>query len=191
MHVYPAKDVTYKVSDVFNSTALYISSLASLVLCATVTRRKPQIVLRLVAQVSGWSGSSSGLWSIGIMKSRSMKWEGHVARMGEIRNAYRIMVQTTECSWSHWPSGLRHVLSSAAGTLGSWIRIPLEARMYVCVFLCCVVPCTWRPCVGLVHRPRSPTNCPNWFVSFRKVNSESADDDDDDDYWKEETTWKM
>jgi hypothetical protein len=52
MHVYPAKDVTYIVSDVFNSSTLYISSLASLVLCANVTRHKPQTVLRLVAQVS-------------------------------------------------------------------------------------------------------------------------------------------
>jgi hypothetical protein len=42
-------------------------------------------------------------------------------------------------SRSQWPRGLRHVLSSAAGTLGSWVRIPLEAwpRFFcVCVILC-------------------------------------------------------
>jgi hypothetical protein len=29
---------------------------------------------------------------IGIIKSRRMRWEGHVARMGEKRNAYRLLV---------------------------------------------------------------------------------------------------
>jgi hypothetical protein len=42
---------------------------------------------------------------------------------------------------SQWPHGLRHVLSSAARTLGSWVRIPLEAWMCVRIFLCCVVLC--------------------------------------------------
>jgi hypothetical protein len=31
--------------------------------------------------------------------------------------------------------------------------------MFVCVFLCCVVLCRQRPCVGLIPRPRSPTKC--------------------------------
>jgi hypothetical protein len=30
----------------------------------------------------------------------------------------------------------------------------------VCAFLCCVVLCGQRPCVGLIPRPRSPTKCP-------------------------------
>jgi len=45
---------------------------------------------------------------------------------------------------SQWPRGLRHVLSSASTTLGSWARIPLEAWMCVCVFLPCVVLCVGR-----------------------------------------------
>jgi hypothetical protein len=32
-----------------------------------------------------------------------------------------------------WPRGLTHEHSSPARTLGSWIRIPLEAWMTVCV----------------------------------------------------------
>jgi hypothetical protein len=40
---------------------------------------------------------------------------------------------------SQWPRHLSHVLSSTARTLGSWVRIPLEAWMCVRVFLCCVV----------------------------------------------------
>jgi hypothetical protein len=39
------------------------------------------------------------------------------------------------------PRGLRHVLSSAAQTLGSQVRILLGAWMCVCVSLCCVVLC--------------------------------------------------
>jgi hypothetical protein len=49
---YPAKQATFIVPDLFNSAALYVSSLASLVLCATVNRHQPQTVIRLVAQVT-------------------------------------------------------------------------------------------------------------------------------------------
>jgi hypothetical protein len=31
-----------------------------------------------------------------MIKSRKMRWEGHVARMGEKRNAYRILVGNPE-----------------------------------------------------------------------------------------------
>jgi hypothetical protein len=44
-------------------------------------------------------------------------------------------------SWSQWPRGLRYVQSSTVRTLGSWVRIPLEAWMCVHVFLCCPVLC--------------------------------------------------
>jgi hypothetical protein len=33
---------------------------------------------------------------IGIMKSRRMRWAGHAARMGEKRNAYRLLVGMPE-----------------------------------------------------------------------------------------------
>jgi hypothetical protein len=33
---------------------------------------------------------------IGMIKSRTMRWEGHVARMGEKRNAYRLVVGKPE-----------------------------------------------------------------------------------------------
>jgi hypothetical protein len=64
------------------------------------------------------------------------------------------------------------VLFSAAGALGSWFRIPLEAWMCVRVFLCCVVLCVGR---GLALG-RSPVQgvyqLSNRFISFRKINSE-------------------
>jgi hypothetical protein len=37
-------------------------------------------------------------------------------------------------SRSQWPRGLRHEPSSPAQTLGSWVRIPLEAWMSACVY---------------------------------------------------------
>jgi hypothetical protein len=49
----------------------------------------------------------------------------------------------------------------AGWLLGSWVRIPLKAWMFVRVFLCCVVLCKYRPCDGLITHPRSPTICLN------------------------------
>jgi hypothetical protein len=42
---------------------------------------------------------------------------------------------------SQWLRGLRNELSPPAGTLGSWIRITLEALMSVCVYSLCTVVC--------------------------------------------------
>jgi hypothetical protein len=39
---------------------------------------------------------------------------------------------------SQWPRGLRHELSSLARILGSWVRIPIKAWLFVCVHLFCV-----------------------------------------------------
>jgi hypothetical protein len=62
---------------------------------------------------------------------------------------------------SRWPRGLRHELSSVAWTLGSWVRILLKAWMSVCAFILCLCwpVCRYRPCDGLITRPRSPTVC--------------------------------
>jgi hypothetical protein len=53
------------------------------------------------------------------------------------------------------------VRCEAGWLLGSWVRIPLKAWMFVRVFLCCVVLCRYRPCDGLITRPRSPAICLN------------------------------
>jgi hypothetical protein len=47
---------------------------------------------------------------------------------------------------SQWPRCLRHELSSSAQTRLSWVRIPIEALMFVCVYSVCVVLCRYRPC---------------------------------------------
>jgi hypothetical protein len=42
-------------------------------------------------------------------------------------------------SRSQWPRSLRHELSSPARTLGTWVRIPLKAWMFVMsVFILCL-----------------------------------------------------
>jgi hypothetical protein len=48
--------------------------------------------------------------------------------------------QLEECR-SQWPRGLRLELSSSAPTLRSWIQIPLEAWMFVCIYSDCFVLC--------------------------------------------------
>jgi hypothetical protein len=55
------------------------------------------------------------------------------------------------------PSPRHDELSSPAQTLGSWVRIPLEAWMSVCVYSVFVLSCV--PCDTLIRRPRSPTDC--------------------------------
>jgi hypothetical protein len=42
---------------------------------------------------------------------------------------------------SQWPRGLRHEPSSPARTMGSWVRIPLDAWTSVCIYSLCVVLC--------------------------------------------------
>jgi hypothetical protein len=42
---------------------------------------------------------------------------------------------------SQWPHGLRHESSSFVRTLGSWVRIQLEAWMSVCVYSVFVLFC--------------------------------------------------
>jgi hypothetical protein len=42
---------------------------------------------------------------------------------------------------SQWPRVLRREMSSPPQTLGSWVRIPLEAWMFVCVYSVCAVFC--------------------------------------------------
>jgi hypothetical protein len=81
----------------------------------------------------------------------------------EVEIAIKLRFRMLRCfrSRSRWPRSLRHDLSSPARTLGSWIRIPLEAWMSVCAFIlcfCCPV-CKQRRCDELIPRPRSPTDC--------------------------------
>jgi hypothetical protein len=67
---------------------------------------------------------------------------GLINRRGS-RNVY------LNCKFSRlqWPRGLKHQLFSSAPTLRSWVRIPLERWMFVCV-LCAFIMCLSRVEVG-------------------------------------------
>jgi hypothetical protein len=58
---------------------------------------------------------------------------------------------------SQCPRGLRHEMSSPAWKLASWVRIPLNTWMSVCVYS--VFVSRQRPCDRLIPRPKSPTEC--------------------------------
>jgi hypothetical protein len=63
---------------------------------------------------------------------------------------------------SQWSRGLKHELSSLAGTLGSWVRIPLKAWISVCVYSVFVLSCIgsglargWSPVKGVCRLYRN------------------------------------
>jgi hypothetical protein len=55
----------------------------------------------------------------------------------EVHSLHYIMPSDFSCR-SQWPCSLRHKPSSPARTLGSWVRIALEAWMSVCLFCLCL-----------------------------------------------------
>jgi hypothetical protein len=61
--------------------------------------------------------------------------------MGVAGNGGRIALNRNKMCRSQWPGGLRHELSSLPQTLRSWVRIPLEAWMFVCVYSILVLFC--------------------------------------------------
>jgi hypothetical protein len=56
-------------------------------------------------------------------------------------NSSWLRIPITYTCRSQWPRGLRHELFSPAQMLGSWVRIPLEAKMSVCVYSESVFSC--------------------------------------------------
>jgi hypothetical protein len=51
---------------------------------------------------------------------------------------YQIKISFSQHCRSQWSRGLRPALSSIARTLGSWVRIPLKAWMFVCASILCL-----------------------------------------------------
>jgi hypothetical protein len=73
-------------------------------------------------------------------------------RNRKIENLFVVLPMSEHCfifrGRSQWPRGLRHELSSPAPTLRSWVRIPLEAWMFVCglcAFILCLRSLRWQP----------------------------------------------
>jgi hypothetical protein len=75
--------------------------------------------------------ASSFLLSLSVLlplRGRSAHFGNHCFR--------RFLLSSAKCARSQWPRGLRHVLSSLALSLGSWVRIPLKAWMSVFMLSC-------------------------------------------------------
>jgi hypothetical protein len=63
---------------------------------------------------------------IRVIKSRTMRWAGHVARMGEGRGAYRILVGRPEGRRRRWEDNIKMDLQEVrcgARTGLIWLRI--------------------------------------------------------------------
>jgi len=67
-----------------------------------------------------------------VVKSRRMRWAGHVARMGEDRGGHRVLVGKPEgnrSSWRprrRWEDNIKMDLQEVGGVMGtgwSWLRI--------------------------------------------------------------------
>jgi hypothetical protein len=65
---------------------------------------------------------------IRIIKSRRMKWAGHVARMGEKRNAYRLLVGKPEGKRPLGRPRRRWVDNTGCGKLASFFHIAVQFK---------------------------------------------------------------
>jgi hypothetical protein len=86
---------------------------------------------------------------IRMIKSRRMKWAGHVARMGENRNAYRLLVEKPEGKRPlgrprrRWVDNIRMDLGEAGWSYVEWIGLAKDRNR-------------WRALVNLVMNLRIP-----------------------------------
>jgi hypothetical protein len=70
-----------------------------------------------------------------MIKSRRMRWAGHVARMGEKRNSYKILVgkpegkRPLERLGHRWEDNIKMDLSGVVWTGLIWFRIGTSRRL--------------------------------------------------------------
>jgi hypothetical protein len=66
---------------------------------------------------------------VGVIKSRRMRWAGHVARMGEVRGVYRVLVGRPECKRPlgrprrRWEDNIKLDLGETGIDGANWIRL--------------------------------------------------------------------
>jgi hypothetical protein len=91
----------------------------------------------------------SSLNIVRVIKSRRMRWAGHVARMGEGRGVYRVLVGRSEGKRSlgrprrRWEDNIKMNLSKIRIDGANWIQLAQDTVQ-------------WRACVNTVMNLRVP-----------------------------------
>ena len=84
-----------------------------------------------------------------VVKSRRMRWAGHVARMGEDRDVHRVLVGKPEGKRSlgrprhRWEDNIKMDLQEVGGVSGDWMELAQDRDR-------------WRALVGMVRDIRVP-----------------------------------
>jgi len=81
-----------------------------------------------------------------VVKSRRMRWAGHVARMGEDRGVHRVLVGTPEGKRPRrrWEDNIKMDLQEVGGGRGDWMELAQDRER-------------WRALVGTVRDFRFPS----------------------------------
>jgi len=96
-----------------------------------------------------------------LIKSRRMRWAGHVARMGEERGVYRVLVGKPEGNRSlgrprnRWVDNIRMYLQEVGCGYMDWIGRAQDRDR-------------WRTVVSAVMNLRVPRNAGNFLTSFQE-----------------------
>ena len=84
-----------------------------------------------------------------VIKSRRMRWVGHVARMGEGRGMYKVLVGTPEGKRPlgrprlRWEDNIKMDLQEVGGGCGDWMELAQDRER-------------WRALVSMVKKLRIP-----------------------------------
>jgi hypothetical protein len=84
-----------------------------------------------------------------MVKSRRMRWAGHVARMGENRGVHRLLVgkpegkRPLERPRRRWEDNIKMALQEVGGGRGDWMELAPDRE-------------SWRALVGTVGKFRVP-----------------------------------
>jgi hypothetical protein len=84
-----------------------------------------------------------------VVKSRRMRWAGHVARMGEERGMHRVLVGKPEGNRPsgrprrRWEDNIKMVVQKVGGGRGDWMELAQDRDR-------------WRALVSTVKNPRDP-----------------------------------
>ena len=95
-----------------------------------------------------------------VVKSRRMRWAGHVARMGQGRGVHRVLVVKPEGRRPlgrprrRWEDGIKTDLQEVGGGCEDWMELTQDRYR-------------WRALVSTVMNLRVPKNAGNFLASCR------------------------